>query len=296
MEGNMEIPIIDISSFVENVNMDEKIKTAEKIAQTLKTVGFFYLINHGIPLQDLQFFLHETARLFKLSEEEKKRLVKKELDGNGFMGIGVENLQCDGKTGIIDYKEALDIRPHNSHPLYSEDQWPSEEELPLWKQNIVEISKKFESVGEPLIRAFSLAMGEEELYMNQYYQEQRTSTLRLLRYPASSHLEDKSKFVGAGEHSDYGVLTILLQDKVGGLQISYNGKWIDATPLEGSFLINVGDCVEFLTNGEFKATRHRVSNSIPQERHVLLLFCEPCMTMPLDTLKKISRYTGKTPQ
>lgn len=147
----------------------------------------------------------------------------------------------------------------------------------------------------------------------------------LCSYPASAHRTDQGTFVGCGAHTDYGVLTILLQvrfdflglfriymqDSVGGLEIESNeGKYVPVPPVEGishqagrlyavshfsgALVINVGDCVEYLTNGKFRATRHRVSSALPDERSVVVLFYEPSVEMPLKCLPKFALdSTGK---
>jgi len=282
-ESNI-IPIIDISPLLNPLTSTEKQQTVDKISDALANSGFFYIINHGISLEEQKQILNEAKKFFALPLEQKKKLARTSSTSTGYHEIGTENVD-DSNPHLIDQKEVLDICVSDLHPMYKSNKWPSDEVLPGFQDNLRKIQNQLFIIGDALLRAFALAMGQPEEFFVSWYKEP-SSLIRCLRYPATPEVKDEN-FIGCGAHSDYGVLTILLQDEVGGLHVDYNNKWIDAVPIPGSFVINVGDCVEFMTNGALKATRHFVINkSHVQERYVVLMFHEPKLEMPIFILDK----------
>jgi len=246
----------------------------------LQTVGFFYISNYGITEEEEQSYLNLSRKFFNRPLEEKRKLIGTGIVGtNGYVAIGRENLD-DYDPELKDTKEAMDFCVHEPHPLYSINQWPDESILPKWKENIKKFLEKTQQISWVMVRAFALAMGETEDFLYNWYTHNSSAVLRFLRYPPR---QESNKYIGAGAHSDYGILTMLLQDDIGGLQILHkNGKWTDVVPKKGTLVINVGDCMEFLTNGSFKATKHRViNNSTTKDRYVVVLFCDPSVEMPI---------------
>jgi isopenicillin N synthase-like dioxygenase len=131
-----------------------------------------------------------------------------------------------------------------------------------------------EGLGRKLMQAFALALGLEETYFDHWLNWPMT-TLGLLHYPPQTGRITEAQ-IGAGAHSDYGVLTMLAQDDAGGLQVrNASGDWIDAPPVPGSFVVNIGDMMERWTNGVFTSTLHRVVNVSGQERYSLPYFFDP---------------------
>jgi len=275
------IPVVDLS-----VN-----DYPSKIESALRSTGFFHIINHGISLEQLSSFLSLGQKFFKIPVEEKSKISKIHQYDTGYVEIGSENLQED-RPGVLDYKEALDFCVSETHPIYNQNKWPTEQSLLHFQEEVKHVMSLLNNIGDKLVRAFTVSLGGE-FCVEQYYKEQPSSLLRFLRYPASIDRIDKDSFVGCGEHSDYGVLTILLQDSTGGLQIEHEGQYIDVDPLPGALLINVGDCMKYLTNRQYKATRHRVINSLPKERYSVVLFFEPNIHMPLNCLQNFSNDQPK---
>jgi len=290
MASTTTIPIVDISQLFTST-LDSNNDIIKQIYDSLSNQGFFYITHHGLSTEELQFILNQSKKFFEIPVEEKKRIARKDnIGSNGYVAIGVENLD-DNQPGSIDYKEAMDICVSDPHPLYASNQWPDEVYLPGWRKNVEEFTKKLQIIGDILLQAFGVAMGVSAGFFAENYFENQSSIVRFLRYPPSN-----GKDLGCGAHSDYGILTLLLQDDIGGLQILYNGKWIEVPPIKDSFVINVGDCVEYITNGKFKATKHRViNNSTTKERYVVALFHEPNINLKLDTLPAFKQYPDPFP-
>jgi isopenicillin N synthase-like dioxygenase len=119
-----------------------------------------------------------------------------------------------------------------------------------------------------------LALGLEEGYFDHWLNTPMT-TLGLLHYPPQLGRITQAQ-IGAGAHSDYGCLTMLAQDAAGGLQVrNASGDWVDAPPVPGSFVVNIGDMMERWTNGVFTSTLHRVVNVSGLERYSLPYFFDP---------------------
>uniref|UniRef100_A0A6B2LAM6 Fe2OG dioxygenase domain-containing protein n=1 Tax=Arcella intermedia TaxID=1963864 RepID=A0A6B2LAM6_9EUKA len=288
MMNNLEIPVIEIGDLItSDIHSNSPIVSAIKDA--LQNIGFFYISNHGLSIEELQKGLELSKRFFQLPPEEKSKLSKPQgVNALGYMATGVENAD-DSNPNLIDLKEAINFSVHEPHPYYTPNAWPPESVLPHWKEELKELGEKLEMIARRIVVAFALAMGEEGDFLSKWFNPLSYSVLRLLRYPPTP-LEGG---IGCGAHSDYGLSTLLIQDSIGGLQILYKGEWIDATPIPGTIVVNVGDCMEYLTNGAFKATKHRVINkSHSLERHVCLVFCEPDYKMPM---KVAEAFKDRTP-
>lgn len=127
--------------------------------------------------------------------------------------------------------------------------------------------------------------GQEEDFFTKKYTEEPCTQIGMFHYPPHTPVGEGDKEVfGSGEHTDYGNLTLLLQDDVGGLQVkTKDGIWIDIPPIPGALVINVGDMLEGWTNGAYKAARHRVKTSL-KHRLSIAVFFDPsleCVISPI---------------
>ena len=158
------------------------------------------------------------------------------------------------------------------NPLYGPNQWPAD--FPEFE---VEMNRHFQRITDlcgSIYRAFALSLGLPENHFDGMLSKP-LDILRLLRYPPQPTVEDEDQ-IGTGAHSDFDCFTVLYQDPVGGLQVVNSaGEWIDAPPIEGTFLINVGDMMERWTNGLFVSTIHRVINRFNSERYSTVFFAAP---------------------
>jgi len=163
------------------------------------------------------------------------------------------------RNSAPDIKESFEIGREGEpgHP----NQWPAEEgELVNFKATMADFFDQCKGLHLEVMRAIAVGMGIEPNYFDSFV-DVGDNTLRLLHYPAV----DKKVFqinpgqVRAGEHSDYGSITLLFQDSRGGLQVkSPNGQFVDATPIEGTCVVNAGDLLARWSNDTIKSTIHRV--------------------------------------
>ena len=164
-------------------------------------------------------------------------------------------------------------------PLVSEgktliglNQWP-EGEL-AWRRILERYYLEIFELGQKILEAFALTL---KLPIN-FFRERYKNPLvraRLLHYPPQEPTHADEQF-GAAEHTDYGAITILWQDDVGGLQVkNRSGQWIEAVPIANTFVINIGDMLERWSNHLFVSTPHRVMNRSGQERYSIPVFYDP---------------------
>jgi isopenicillin N synthase-like dioxygenase len=144
-----------------------------------------------------------------------------------------------------------------------------------------------------LVEGVSLSLGLDAQYFARAYTAEPTVLFRIFHYPASGPSNgfgdiDWSRSWGVGEHTDYGLLTLLAQDRHGGLQVKAPGGWIEAPPIEGALVCNIGDMLERLTGGRFKSTPHRVRNLSGHDRLSFPLFFDPDFMAPMHPLPAVA--------
>jgi isopenicillin N synthase-like dioxygenase len=136
-----------------------------------------------------------------------------------------------------------------------------------------------------LMEGVSLSLGLDADWFARAYTANPTVLFRIFHYPATGPRDvDWTQSWGVGEHTDYGLLTLLAQDQHGGLQVKTPGGWIEAPPIEGALVCNIGDMLERLTGGRFRSTPHRVLNRSGQDRLSFPLFFDPDFTAPMRPL------------
>jgi len=285
-----QIPIIDMSA-------DDAV-VIEQLRYACEVVGFMQVVGHGIPSTLLQKHAEFHRRFFALPNETKERLrLNEESPVRGYFGKGGEDLdnvlgkQVDaaGKEKIAhqtrkDHKEALDMngvpwaKPAGgvvAEQFGMPSRLPEEEELEGFKEIIEEYNAEMMKMSRRLLSFMAQVLGQDaDLF--EAHLTNPVATHRLLHYWPT---EDFNTQIGVGEHTDYGLLTILKQDSVGGLQVlnAKDSTWVHATPIEGAFVVNLGDMLQRWTGNRFKSTVHRVVNTSNTDRYSVPFFLEPNM-------------------
>ena len=257
------IPVIDFQKYglqinkPESVHRDDLKELGNKMCRALEDIGFCYLKNHGIPDEQVKEIMEVSKQFFCQSVEEKTKCIK--LDGElyGWIGLEKENLNLERSVG--DYKEMYNVTPGcDTSPL-----WPAN--IPTFEK----ILRKFESACLDLtLRVFDvISVGldlEDKDFLRKCHkligQKGNPTALRNLYYPAIPlDKEIKEGQVRCGEHSDYGTLTLLFQDLIGGLEVKIrDGEYIPATPIPGTIVVNIGDLMQRWTADRLIATKHRI--------------------------------------
>lgn len=271
-----KIPIIDIQGLISNDLKSAK-NTAREINRACLDNGFFYISNHGVD-QDLIDDLMRVAKdFFSLPQVEKEKIsIKNSFASRGYEGLFTQALE-KGTTG--DLKESIyfgrelafdhpDVvaRKYGKGP----NQWPGG--IKSFKETVSQYFKTMESLSSTVMKGLALSLDLEKNHFANYCFDP-LARLRLLHYPPQS-LDAPKDQRSAGAHTDFGGLTILLQDDIGGLQVfdQKQQSWIEATPKRGTFIVNLGDLIARWTNDKYKSTLHRVINKSGKERYSVPFF------------------------
>lgn len=263
------IPLVDIAGMVAG-KPETYAEIASQLGRAAQEVGFIYVTGHGIPDRLFADLLTATEAFFRQPLDVKMRsYIGKTTNHRGYVPEGEEVFAA----GTIDKKEAFDLSldlPADDpdyragNPLLGPNQWP---DLPGFKDAVSAYYQAAFSVARVLMRGFALAVGEAEDFFEAYLTKP-PSQLRLVHYPYDPEATDA---MGIGAHTDYECFTLLHATQPGLEVLNGAGQWIDAPPLPGAFIVNIGDMLEILTNGRFVATSHRVGK-VKSERYSFPLF------------------------
>jgi len=276
-----EIPLIDFGPFRRS-DRSERHRVAREIGEACRNIGFFYLINHGVPDELVARTFAEAKRFFDLPLEKKLEIsIDRSPCHRGWFAVGGENLDPAKQREGGDLKEGLkigrDLAPDHplvlaGTPLHGPNLWP--EGLPGWREAMQAYYDAMSDLGREVMRAFALALDLEE----DFFEDKLTgpmATVGPLHYPPQAGTITERR-IGAGSHTDFGCLTLLAQDQAGGLQArNCAGTWIEAPPIEGAFVVNIGDMMARWTNDIFASTPHRVINTSGRERYSIPFFFDP---------------------
>lgn len=282
------VPIVDFGRFAA-ASMSERRAVGAEIAEICGRVGFFYIANHGVPAATVDLMFAESRRFFEQKLDAKRALAIAKT-GRGYVGEQEENFHRDrGEQGDLKefFNVGLEYSPDTpevaaGRPFYGGNQWPSE--LPGWRENTIAYFNVMLGLGRRLMRAVALGLDLPETQFDAML-ERPMSTLRMIHYPEQAARPHITGAPSCGAHTDYGCLTMLAQDAIGGLQVqTRDGQWVDAPPVPGTFVINIGDMLGFWSNGRFRSTPHRVTPTT-QDRYSTALFLQPhidTVLTPLD--------------
>ena len=285
------IPLISLKDFA-SLSLQEKTAISKKIGVGLKNSGFFICADHGVSSEAIDQLQETAYGFFDLPLSEKMKSESR-VSGSprGYIPYGVETLSAtDGRLAPPDIKEGYGIGPYWVDELqasfvaasdssgYTRNNWPPRPAN--FKAVVLCYYRDMEELTAKLMELFALGMNLEPSFFVEKF-KRHNSTLRLLHYPE----QDKPPAPGqlrAGEHTDYGALTILLpQTGQGGLQVRKpNGRWDDVTPPDGAFVINIGDLMMTWSNDQWVSNHHRVVNPPPEagaaaRRLSIAYFCNP---------------------
>ncbi|KID90964.1 thymine dioxygenase [Metarhizium guizhouense ARSEF 977] len=307
------IPLIDFSKFLTGTP-DERKTTAEAILHGFQTAGFIYLKNHPIPADVLSRTFARSADFFALDTDAKMKLGWTTPEANrGYSSPGREKVtQLEDiaevekvRSAAPDLKESLEIG-RDTDPKHP-NQWPTEDgKLKGFRTDMKDFFSQCQKLHVEVMRAIALGMDLQEDFFDRFVHV-GDNTLRLLHYPSvkADVFRVNPGQVRAGEHSDYGSITLLFQDSRGGLQVkSPTGYFVDATPIPGTIVVNAGDLLARWSNDTIKSTIHRVVEPPRKEdssyppRYSIAYFCNPNTESFIQTLpgtyatEKDKKYKG----
>ena len=280
----INIPKIDVSG----VDCNAFPKTLlEEFYHAYNTYGFGYIVNHGIEKDLIDQVFQVSKKFHSLPLSEK---IKVALDDNhrGYIAI---NTSTDVNSKLAEVKKPnqsasfMMMREDKAQIadvyLSGPNQWP---EIAGFREILENYTSQMTRLGKNLMRLALMSVGIEDLSILSSF-ETPTIWLRLLHYPPIPKSSPNDLY-GSAPHTDFGCLTILTQDDIGGLQVqTKNGDWIDVPKVEGSFVVNVGDMLSRLTNGILRSTPHRVINKSGKERFSCPFFFDPHVNTNIQPLK-----------
>lgn len=271
-----ELPIIDITG-LENADMHRLRELALQVKAACQDKGFFYITGHGIETSVQETLLEQAKRFFSLSDDEKRKVSKYLSPVNrGYEPLGNQTLEAGAAP---DLKEGFYIGPElpAEHPLvkagkfnFGANQWP--ESLPEFKSVTLKYIDDLATLATRLMGLIALSLDLHHDYFAHFCRDP-LMVLRMLHYPPQP-ANPRPGEKGCGAHTDFGGLTLLLQDKNGGLQVWDHecGEWLQAAPIPGSFIVNLGDMIARWTNDHYKSTLHRVINISGAARYSVPFF------------------------
>ncbi|KRD17518.1 MULTISPECIES: isopenicillin N synthase family dioxygenase [unclassified Streptomyces] len=281
-----QLPVIDLSA-ADRGPRARKLLHAQ-LHGAAHDVGFFQLVGHGVGRRETEDLLTAMRAFFALPEAE--RLAIDNVNSPHFRGYTRTGDERTG--GRQDWRDQLDIgaerparAPGPDEPAYwwlqGPNQWPGG--LPALRTAALAWIERLSAVAEKLLHELLAAIGAPADFYDPVFGERAHPHLKLVRYPGSA---GDGAGQGVGAHKDYGFLTLLLQDRVGGLQVQReDGRFHDVPPLDGAFVVNLGELLEVATNGYLLATNHRVvSPPSAVERYSVPFFYNPRLDARVEPL------------
>jgi isopenicillin N synthase-like dioxygenase len=250
------VPEVDLEQFAAGKPGREK--ALEQLRAVAHDSGAFYLVGHGVEGSLFESVYAVARRLFELPRAELDAIAMLESPHfRGYTRVGDERTQ-----GQPDLREQLDVGfEHGAHRRDAADyylldgpnQWP--EALPELAPVILGWMRRLQPVAARLLSAVTESLGLDPNVFATAFSPDPYVNLKIVHYPARS---GDSSAQGVGSHKDYGFLTLLIQDGVGGLQILVDGEFVDVVPKRDALVVNLGEMLEIATNGFLTATVHRV--------------------------------------
>lgn len=269
------VPILDISAGAP--------AAAGAIDAACRNAGFFYLVGHGVD-PSLLVRLDLLAReFFALPEEEKAEISmsRSERAWRGWFPVGGELT-----SGVADQKEGIyfgaELGPSHPRvaagtPLHGPNLFPRRPSG--LRHAVLAHMDALTGVGQTVLSAIAVGLGHEPSFFARTLTADPLVLFRIFHYPPT--VEPDAAW-GVGEHTDYGLLTLLAQDEHGGLQVRASGGWVDAPPVPGSFVCNIGDMLARLSGGAYRSTPHRVRNTTGASRLSFPFFLDPSWDAVVD--------------
>ena len=267
-----DVPVIDVSPL--RLGSDGRFDVARSLDAACRDTGFFCITGHGVD-DSLAVALEAEARRFFARPDEEKAEIAMVAGGRAWRGwfpVGGEltSGRADQKEGVYFGQELgpEDPRVLAGRPLHGANLFPASS--PALRAAVLSWMDEMTSLGHLLVRGLALALGLEEGWFQRELTREPTVLFRIFHYPPTA-----DGGWGVGEHTDYGLLTLLLQDDCGGLQVRTGDTWLDVPYRPGTLVCNIGDMLDRMTGGRYRSTPHRVLNESGRDRLSFPFFFDP---------------------
>ncbi|HEX3575530.1 MAG TPA: 2OG-Fe(II) oxygenase family protein [Rhodopila sp.] len=266
-----EVPVLDLTPLIAGGDLTE---LADTLRQACVNTGFFYVKNHGIPEPVFDGIFDATRRYFDLAETQRLAHRMDDRFRRGFMPQGIN--QHPGFAADLKESYEIGVDLPLDHPLvaagvplHGPNRWPAE--CPWLKDAAESYFDETTKLGKHLLRVFALSLGMPQDHFLQWCANPMVQ-MRLFHYPPQPPITDDRAF-GVAPHTDYGMITMLSQDPVGGLELrKRDGEWVGAPFIPGTLVVNLGDLFQRWTNDIYRSNPHRVINRSGRERYSIPTF------------------------
>ncbi|MDZ4370842.1 MAG: 2-oxoglutarate and iron-dependent oxygenase domain-containing protein [Phenylobacterium sp.] len=290
-----QLPLIDFAP-ARSGDPSGLLEVGRQIHEACTTTGFFYITNHGLPQPVLDRAVGVMRTFFDLPLEQKRQVAVNKTH-RGWHEIGGALMYQATKP---DFKEffGIGLELPSDDPdvlagqaLRGPNNWPAF--MPEVQEAFYAYYEAIGACGRDLLRAVAVSLGLDADFFVSRYQKRLQRTQAVFYPPQPPQMGDDQ--FGVAPHTDYGCITLLWQDDIGGLEVrNLDGRWIEAAPIEGSFVINVGDLLARWSNDRFASTPHRVVNRSGRKRMSIATFYDPDYRAVVDPrdlgLTQASRY------
>jgi isopenicillin N synthase-like dioxygenase len=280
-DGSAALPVIDVSPLTGPAPASARTGSARtgvagQIQAACRERGFFYVTGHGVPTGLLDQLAAASAEFFALPLADKLEIA---MERGGRAWRGYFPVGAELTSGRPDLKEGLyfgaelaadDPRVRAGVPLHGGNLFPRQ--VQRLRPLVLSYLHALTGLGQAVLAGVALSLGLDAGYFAAGYTADPTTLFRIFHYPPSP---PQAQDWGVGEHTDYGLLTLLAQDDSGGLQIAAPEGWIDAPPIPGTLVCNIGDMLDRLTGGWYRSTPHRVRNLSDHGRLSFPFFLDP---------------------
>ena len=270
------LPVVDVGPVVGGGPAAAVAVVAEQIQAACRDRGFFYVTGHGVPPDLIAELADASAEFFALPLADKLEIA---MERGGRAWRGYFPVGDELTSGRPDLKEGLyfgaelpddDRRVQEGLPLHGRNLFPRQ--VPQLRALVLAYLDALTAAGQAVLAGVALSLGLDARYFADGYTADPTILFRISHYPPSAPQDEGW---GVGEHTDYGLVTLLAQDDSGGLQVATPEGWIDAPPVPGTLVCNIGDMLDRLTGGWYKSTPHRVRNLSGHGRLSFPFFLDP---------------------
>lgn len=276
------LPVLDIAAFLADETSDDAVAFVEELRHTLHGPGFCYLTGFGVDAAASSAVMNVAEEFFALPDDDRLEIVNTNTPHfRGYTRLGMEHT-----NGVSDWRDQIDIGPEHTPvdpgpdgPAWlrvrGPNQWPTAS-VPQMQPVVTGWMDQMAPVGAAVLRAIALGLGQRADYFEPTLTPHPEVLVKIIRYPAQERAHNTGQ--GVGLHNDSGLLSFIMQDDVGGLQVQIGDELVDATPLPGALILNIGEMLQIATDGYLRATKHRVvSPPSGRQRISVAYFFNPAM-------------------
>lgn len=291
--------MLDIAPFLADPSSSEAATFVRQLRDTLHGPGFCYLIGYDIDPSLAAAVMGVSEEFFAKPEADRLAIVNTNTPHfRGYTRLGMEHT-----NGASDWRDQIDIGPEHEpievgphDPVWlrvrGPNQWPAS--VPEMQRTVTNWMEQMAHVGAAVLRAIALGLGQPSDFFEQTTEPNPEVLVKIIRYPAQAAGSDTGQ--GVGLHHDSGLLSFIMQDEVGGLQVQIGDDLVDAIPMPGALVLNIGEMLQIATNGYLRATKHRVTSpTAGRQRISIAYFFNPKMEATMPTISLPPELAAEAP-